>query len=105
LQRLMVMEIEAQIGARPLEKNDDRFSHRNGYRQRALETRAGTMNPNIPTLRSGGYCPSFLERRKRSEHALVAVLQEAYIKGVSTGDGHEWDLKKPGIRSLCSTRR
>lgn len=84
LQRLMEMEVEAQIGAKPHERTEDRSSHRNGYRQRALETRAGTMNLNIPKLRSGSYYPSFLEPRKRSEHALVAVIQEAYIKGVST---------------------
>ncbi len=84
LQRLKEMEVEARIGAKPHERTEDRSSRRNGYRQRALETRAGTMNLNIPMHRSGSYYPSFLEPRKRSEHALVAVIQEAYIRGVRT---------------------
>lgn len=84
LQRLMDMEAEQKVGAGRHERNDDRKTHRNGFRDRRLETRLGTMNLRIPKLRSGTYFPSFLEPRKMSEHALVAVVQEAYVKGVST---------------------
>jgi len=84
LQRLMEIEAEQQIGAGKHERNDERSTHRNGYRDRRLETRMGTMNLKIPKLRSGTYFPSFLEPRKMSEQALVAVVQEAYVKGIST---------------------
>jgi len=84
LQRLMEIEAEQQIGASKHERSDERNTHRNGYRDRRLETRMGTMNLKIPKLRSGTYFPSFLEPRKMSEQALVAVVQEAYVKGIST---------------------
>lgn len=84
LQRLMELEVEGQIGAGRHERSDDRTTHRNGYRDRKLETRLGSMELRIPKLRSGSYFPSFLEPRKASEKALVAVVQEAYLKGVST---------------------
>lgn len=84
LQRLMELEAEQQIGAGKHERNGERSTHRNGYRARRLETRMGTMNLKIPKLRSGTYFPSFLEPRKMSEAALVAVVQEAYVKGIST---------------------
>ncbi len=78
------MEAEARIGAGRHERKEERTTHRNGYRERRLETRLGTMNLKIPKLRSGTYFPSFLEARKMSEKALVAVVQEAYVKGGST---------------------
>ena len=84
LQRLMEMEAEQIVGAGHHERTEERTTHRNGYRDRRLETRIGTMNLKIPKLRSGTYFPSFLEPRKMSEQALVAVVQEAYVKGVST---------------------
>jgi len=84
LHRLMELEVESQIGAGRHERSDTREAHRNGYRERSLETRVGTMNLKIPKLRSGSYYPSFLEPRRRSEQALVSVIQEAYVKGVST---------------------
>ena len=84
LQRLMEMQAEAQIGAGRHERNEERTTQGNGYRERRLETRLGTMNLKIPKLRSGTYFPSFLEPRKMSEKALVAVVQDAYVKGVST---------------------
>ena len=62
----------------------ERVTHRNGYRERSWETRAGEIELAIPRLRSGSYFPSFLEPRRRSEQALVAVVQEAYVNGVST---------------------
>jgi putative transposase len=84
LQRLMELEVESQVGASKHERSDDRTALRNGYRDRAYETRLGTMALRIPKLRSGTYYPSFLEPRRMSEHALVAVVQEAYVHGVST---------------------
>ncbi len=84
LQRLMELEAQSQCGAQRHERSDDRVNQRNGYRDRQLETRIGTMALKIPKLRQGSYYPSFLEPRKASEQALVAVVQEAYIKGIST---------------------
>jgi len=83
---LMEAEIAEQIGAEHGERAPERRSaQRNGYRARAWKTRAGELELQIPRLRSGpAYFPSFLEPRKRSEQALVAVVQEAYINGVST---------------------
>lgn len=84
LQRLMELEAEAKVGAGHHERSDERQTHRNGYRERRLETRLGTMDLRIPKLRSGSYFPSFLEPRRMSEQALVAVVQQAYVKGIST---------------------
>lgn len=84
LQRLMELEAEGRCGAGLHERSAERVNRRNGYRERALETRIGTLQLRIPKLRTGSYFPSFLEPRKASERALVAVVQEAYLKGVST---------------------
>lgn len=84
LQRLMEAEAESRCGAGLHERSPGRVNHRNGYRARTLETRLGTLDLKIPKLRSGSYFPSFLEPRKASEQALVAVVQEAYVKGIST---------------------
>lgn len=81
---LMEAEVAGQIGAGLHERSRDRVTHRNGYRERAWQTRAGEIALQIPRLRSGSYFPSFLEPRTRSEKALVAVVQEAYVNGVST---------------------
>jgi transposase-like protein len=81
---LMEAEVAGQIGAELGEIAPERVTHRNGYRPRAWQTRAGEIELAIPKLRSGSYFPSFLEPRKRSEQALVAVVQEAYVNGVST---------------------
>jgi len=81
---LMDAEVAAQIGAERGEVSPERVTHRNGYRQRPWQTRAGEIELAIPKLRQGSYFPSFLEPRKRSEQALVAVVQEAYVNGVST---------------------
>ena len=81
---LMEAEVAGQIGAELGEIAPDRVTHRNGYRPRAWQTRAGEIELAIPRLRSGSYFPSCLEPRKRSEQALVAVVQEAYVNGVST---------------------
>jgi putative transposase len=81
---LMEAEVAAQIGAELGEVSPERVTHRNGYRPRPWQTRAGEIELAIPKLRSGSYFPSFLEPRRRSEQALVAVVQEAYVNGVST---------------------
>jgi putative transposase len=83
-QRLMALEVEALTGAEPGARTADRLNHRNGYRDRDWETRAGTVELRIPKLRKGSYFPAFLEPRKMSEKALTAVIQEAYVQGVST---------------------
>jgi putative transposase len=81
---LMEAEVAQQIGAELHEKAPGRLAQRNGYRSREWQTRAGTIELEIPRLRSGSYFPSFLEPRTRAEQALVAVVQEAYVNGVST---------------------
>jgi transposase-like protein len=83
-QRLMEMEVEGLTGAAYGEKNAERLAQRNGYRDRTWETRAGTVELRIPKLRKGSYFPGFLEPRRIAERALTAVVQEAYVHGVST---------------------
>ena len=84
LQRLMEMDVEALCQAAYGERSDERINNRNGYRDRAYETRAGKVDLKIPKLRSGSYFPGFLEPRRTAEKALTAVIQEAYIQGIST---------------------
>ena len=81
--RLMELEVEGVTGAGWGEKSPERLVQRNGYRDRAWETRAGTVELRIPKLRKGSYFPCFLEPRRVAEKALTAVIQEAYIEGVS----------------------
>ena len=83
-ERLMELEVEARTGAAAGARSPDRLNHRNGYRERAWETRAGRIELAIPKLRKGSYLPSFLEPRRTAEKALTAVIQEAYVHGVST---------------------
>ena len=80
----MELEIKNKTGAARYERNGDRQSYRNGYRDRVWDTRAGTVPLRIPRLRLGSYFPSLLEPRRRAERALLAVIQEAYVLGVST---------------------
>lgn len=84
VQQLMEAEVSVLIGAERGERTSERLTHRNGYRSRAWSTRAGELELAIPKLRRGSYFPSFLEPRRRSEQALVSVVQEAYVAGVST---------------------
>jgi transposase-like protein len=83
-QRLMALEVEGLTGAAPGEHSPDRINQRNGYRDRVWETRAGTVELHIPKLRKGSYFPAFLEPRRMAEKALTAVIQEAYVQGIST---------------------
>jgi transposase-like protein len=84
LQKLMEHDVDNLIGAGRYERSDERATQRNGFRERAFETRLGTLDLKIPKLRKGSYFPGFLEPRRTGERALVAVIQEAWIQGVST---------------------
>ncbi len=80
----MEAEVSELIGAEHGERSEERLTHRNGYRPRRWDTRAGELELAIPRIRRGSYFPSFLEPRRRSEQALVSVIQQAYVCGVST---------------------
>jgi putative transposase len=84
LQILMEADVEGVIGAGRYERSGERSTWRNGYRDRTLDTRLGQLNLRIPKLRTGSYFPPFLEARKTTEKALISVIQEAWIAGVST---------------------
>lgn len=84
IQELMEAEVSAQIGAERYARSDERTTQRNGYRTRPWDTRVGTIDLALPKLRSGSYFPSWLEARKRGEQALISVVAEAYVQGVST---------------------
>jgi len=83
-QALMEMEVEEHVGARRHERSTERVGQRNGYRERSWDTRVGTVELKVPRVRDSSYFPSLLEPRRRAERALSAVVQEAYVHGVST---------------------
>ena len=83
-QALMEAEVSTHVGAELYERSEGRNAYRNGYRSRTWETRVGTIELRIPKVSPGTYFPSLLEPRRRWERALSAVVQEAYVKGVST---------------------
>ena len=83
-ERLMELEVGAATGAGFGEKSPSRLAQRNGHRDRDWETRAGTVELRLPKLRTGSYFPGFLEPRRMAEQALTAVIQEAYVQGIST---------------------
>ena len=83
-ERLMEIEVGGMTGAGYGEKSPTRLAQRNGHRERDWHTRAGTVELRIPKLRKGSYFPGFLEPRRMAEKALTAVIQEAYIQGIST---------------------
>jgi putative transposase len=84
LQILMEADVEGLIGAGRHERTGDRLNYRNGYREPSLDTRLGSLQLRIPKLRQGSYFPPFLEPRKTAEKALVTVIHEAWIGGIST---------------------
>jgi putative transposase len=83
-ERLMELEVAQRTGAEKGARDPGRQTRRNGYRDRAWDTRLGTVDLRIPKLRQGSYFPSFIEPRRTAERALAAVIQEAYVHGVST---------------------
>ena len=108
LQLIMEADVDGLIGAGRYERGETRQTWRNGYRDRTLDTRLGTLNLKIPKMRSGAYFPGFLEPRKTVEKALVAVIQEAWINGVSTRKVDELvqamgmtGISKSSVSKLC----
>lgn len=102
-QRLMDFDVESLCGAGHGERSEDRTNQRNGYRDRAWETRAGSIPLRIPKLRQGSYFPGFLEPRRASEKAMTAVIQEAYIQGVSTRSVDEL-VKAMGMSGISKSQ-
>jgi putative transposase len=102
-QRLMEMDVETLCGAGYGERSAERANSRNGYRERVWETRAGAIELKLPKLRSGSYFPGFLEPRRTAEKALAAVIQEAYIQGVSTRSVDEL-VKAMGMTGISKSQ-
>src|SRR4030088_13030 len=102
-QRLMELETDGVCGAGHGERSADRRNQRNGYRERDWETRAGSVELRIPKLRKGSYFPGFLEPRRTAEKALTAVIQEAYIQGISTRSLDEL-VKAMGMEGISKSQ-
>jgi transposase-like protein len=111
-ERLMELEVQGLTGAGYGERTAERLAQRNGYRDRVWETRAGTVELSIPKLRKGSYFPGFLEPRRVAEKALTAVIQEAYVQGISTRSVDELvkalgmaGISKSQVSRLCAPSR
>jgi putative transposase len=102
-QAIMEMEVEEHIGATRHERTEERSGHRNGYRERTWDTRAGAIELKVPRVRDGSYFPALLEPRRRAERALSAVVQEAYVHGVSTRKVDEL-VKALGMTGISKSR-
>ena len=102
-ERLMALESDALCGAGHGERSESRTNQRNGYRDRDWHTRAGTVELRIPKLRKGSYFPGFLEPRRLAEKALTAVIQEAYIQGISTRSVDEL-VKALGMEGISKSQ-
>ena len=109
VQRMMDMDVESLCAAGYGERSEERMNSRNGYRERLWQTRAGAVDLKIPKLRKGSYFPGFLEPRRTAEKALAAVIQEAYIQGVSTRSVDDLvkamgmsGISKSQVSRLCS---
>ena len=102
-QRMMDMDVEGLCAAGYAERSPDRLNSRNGYRERLWETRAGSVDLKIPKLRKGSYFPGFLEPRRTAEKALAAVIQEAYVQGVSTRSVDEL-VKAMGMSGISKSQ-
>ncbi|HEX8858035.1 MAG TPA: transposase, partial [Actinomycetes bacterium] len=109
-QALIEAELTAVIGAAPGERTDTRTNLRNGHRPRTLSTTAGDLELRIPKLRAGSFFPSLLERRRRVDQALVAVVMETYLHGVSTRKvddlvralGADAGISKSQVSRICA---
>ena len=102
-QRLMELDTEGLCAAAHGERSPERANSRNGYRERLWQTRAGAVDLKIPKLRKGSYFPGFLEPRRAGEKALAAVIQEAYIQGVSTRSVDEL-VKAMGMSGISKSQ-
>jgi putative transposase len=102
-ERLMALEVEGLCGAGHGERTPARTNQRNGFRDRPWETRAGTVELKIPKLRKGAYFPGFLEPRRTAEKALAAVIQEAYVQGISTRSVDEL-VKAMGMTGISKSQ-
>ena len=101
-QALMELEVSEEIGAERYQRTKERKTYRNGYRKRRWDTRVGTVQLKIPKLRKGSYFPSLLEPRRRAERALLSVIQEAYVQGVSTRKVDEL-VKSLGLEGISKS--
>src|ERR687898_2865877 len=102
-QRMMEMDAEGLCAAAYGERSPERLNSRNGYRERLWETRAGSIDLKIPKLRKGSYFPGILEPRRTAEKALAAVIQEAYVQGVSTRSVDEL-VKAMGMSGISKSQ-
>jgi putative transposase len=100
---LMEMEVQEHVGAAPHERTEGRTGQRNGYRERSWDTRVGTVELKVPRVRDSSYFPSLLEPRRKAEKALAAVVQEAYVHGVSTRKVEEL-VKALGMEGISKSR-
>jgi len=102
-EKLMSLDVDALCNASRHERTGERANYRNGYRDRNWETRAGTVDLKVPKLRKGSYFPEFLEPRRAAEKAMTAVIQEAYIQGVSTRSVDEL-VKAMGLSGISKSQ-